>query len=490
MIGSKTTRSAALMVAAQLLAKTFDFVAVIVLARFLTPADFGLVALATSVMLIANSLTEIPVVEALIRNERMEQEDIDSAFTLTVLRGLVIALALLAVAQPLAAVFDDARLRPILMVMALAPLIQGFSSPNIAHALKAVNYGVMAKAQLIGKTASFVAMMVLAWLTHSYWALVAGLVANPAFTAIATHFMAPYRPRLSTRRFGAIFAFAGWVTLSRMVFTLNQQMDRFFVGAILGKTKLGFYSMAGDLSSMATFMVATPITQPLFAAFSTMVRDPERLRSAYLRGQQILFTVVAPIGFLFAALAEPFVRLALGDKWLEAVPLIQWLAPAIALHLLIIPTQALTMAVNRPRILVLRETVSLIVRLPATLLAALWFGLQAAVEARMVAAIVLILFMLSVARGLVGVTVWQQLRNSSRAGVALVVMTALVVLLEGLFPLPAVTFLQALRLAGLILLGAVSYAVALFGLWAVTGRAEGAETWMLGLVRRKLRARA
>lgn len=486
MIGSKTTRSAALMVAAQLLAKTFDFVAVIVLARFLTPADFGLVALASSVMLIANSLTEIPVVEALIRNERLEQEDIDSAFTLTVLRGVVIALALLAVAQPFAEVFDDERLRPILMVMALAPLVQGFSSPNIAHALKAVNYGVMAKAQLIGKTASFMAMMVLAWVTHSYWALVAGLVANPAMTAIATHVLAPYRPRLSTRRFGDIFAFAGWVTLSRMVFTLNQQMDRFFVGAILGKTKLGFYSMAGDLSSMATFMVATPITQPLFAAFTTMVNEPERLRSAYLRGQQILFTVVAPIGFLFAALAEPFVRLALGEKWLEAVPLIQWLAPAIALQLLIIPTHALALAMGRPKVLVLRETLSLIFRLPPTLLAAWWFGLASAMAARSAAGTIMVFIMMSIARPLIGATLWRQIANCARAFLSIFIMVGFALALDHLVPLPDSTLGRVLELMGLVFAGIAIYTTTLLGLWAAFGRPTGAESWLLDILRRRL----
>lgn len=485
MIGGKATRSAVLMVAAQLLAKSLDLMAVIVMARFLTPADFGLVALATSVMLIANSLTEIPVIEALIRNERLERQDIDSAFTLTVLRGLVIAFGLLAVAEPLAAVFDDERLRPILTVMALAPIVQGFSSPNIAHALKAVNYGVMAKAQLIGKVGSFAAMMALAWLTHSYWALVAGMVANPVFVAVATHVLAPYSPRLSTRGFGDIFAFAGWVTLSRMVFTLNQQMDRFFVGAILGKTKLGFYSMAGDLSSMATFMVATPITQPLFAAFTTMAQDPERLRSAYLRGQQILFTVVAPIGFLFAALAEPFVQLALGDKWLEVVPLIQWLAPAIALQTLIIPTHALAMAMNRTKILVLRETLSLFFRLLPTLAAAWWFGLIAAMAARSVAGTIMVLVMMSIAHPLIGATLRRQLANCSRAFVSTLIMVGGAVALNHIVPVQESAFGRTIEMVGLVASGVTIYSATLFGLWITFGRPAGAESWLLETLRRK-----
>lgn len=484
MIGARVTRSAVFMVSVQLLAKSLDLISVVVLARLLTPADFGLVTLAASVMLIANSLTEIPVVEALIGREAVQREDLDSAFTLTALRGVATAIGLAILAAPLAWAFGDDRLEAILLVMAIGPFLQGFSSPAVVHTLKAVDYGVLARAQFAGRLAAFVTMMLVAWVSRSYWALVAGMVAAPAITALSTHLLAPYRPRFAVQRIGDILTFAGWVTLSRAVFTINQQFDRFFVGAILGKSRLGLYAMAGDLSSMATFLVATPVTQPLFAGFAQMSGDPARLRAAYLRGQQILFTVVAPLGCLFAVLADPVVRLVLGEAWLETVPLIQWLAPAIAVQLLILPTHALVMAMNRPKLLVWRELLSLILRLPPTLLAAWWFGLVAAAGARAVSAGLMTLVVLTVARRLIDVTLWQQLANCARATGALAAMVAVTLILDRVTPMPATVVGRAFELACLVLCGLGTYGLTLCTLWLFAGRPDGAERWALRFIRR------
>jgi len=478
MIGQKVSRSAAFMAAAQLLAKGLDFLAVLIVARFLTPEDFGLVALATSVMLIAASMTEVPVVEALIRNEKLTRDDIDSAFTLTVLRGLLIVALLIASAAPLAAFFEDPRLEMIILVMAIGPLVQGFSSPNMVHAMKAVDYSPLARSQLLGKIASFFAILILAWASGTYWALVAGLIANPVVAAISTHIIAPYRPRFAFRGIPAIFGFAGWVTLSRMIFTLNQQMDRFFVGAILGKPQLGQYAMAGDLSSMATYVLAAPVSQPLFAGFSTMTADPARLRDSYLRGQQIMLAVIAPVGFLFAAVAQQFIPLALGDAWAPAIPIIWWLAPAIALQVLTIPTQALIMAAGRTPILVMREGLSLLLRLPATLLAAWAFGLVEAAAARSLASGVMIIVMLFAANRLVGASVRQQLFGCWRIFLALALMTFGVIALEQLLPDPISPGLKFLELAGLCTFGVGVYVLALFGAWKIRGFPHGAESWI------------
>lgn len=488
MIGNKVSRSALFMVAAQGLAKGLDFIAVLIVARFLTPEDFGLVALASSVMLIANSLTEVPVAEALIRGETISEDDLGSAFTLTLLRGIGIAAILWLVAEPIAYWLDDPRLAEVIRVLAIGPLIQGLASPGIAHSLKSVNFRLLALSQMAGKVAAFAAIVIGAIVLQSYWALVAGLVVNPVVAGLSTHVLAPWRPRLRLNRIGVIFAFSGWITLSRMVFTLNMQMDRFFVGAILGKAKLGQYSMAGDLSSMVTYTLAQPIMQPLFAGFSTMHDDRDHLRQAYLRGQQILFTVIAPIGFLFAVLSSRFIPLALGEAWRPMVPLIWWLAPVISLQMLTIPTQSLVMAMGRPRLLLVRETLQLLLRLPATLAAAWFFGLVAAAAARAIASAVMILWLMGLASNLLATSVWVQLRGFARSFVALAALVGASLAADLALPTGSNVGMQLLWLSACVATGLFTYLVVLFGGWHLTGRPEGAESWIVGKLVRRLRA--
>lgn len=485
MIGNSVWRSAAVMTGVQLLVKSFDLIAVVIVARVLAPADFGLVILASSVLLVANALTELPVIDVLVQRATVETCDIDSAFTLTMLRGLLSATVMVLISGPLAVMFNDARLELIIKVLAIVPLAQGLSSPTMVYHLRAVNYAPVAQTQLIGKVVSFAAMITLAWLTRSYWALVTGLVAAPLIAAISTHFFAPYRPRLNTSGFADILNFAGWVTLSRIVFTLNQQADRFFVGSILGKAPLGQYAMGGDIAALPTYTVASAVMQPLFAGFARMKDDRARLAHAYLMGQQIMVTLIAPVGFGLAAIALPLITLLLGETWHPAVTVVWWLAPTIALQMLVAPVQSLAMALGRPRILVFREFVALILRLPLTLLAASMFGLAAAAATRSVTGVIIVLINLGIARRILDVTLSQQLINCHRCLFSAIIMSASVLAAQLLIPSAAGYLMQILELVALVFLGALFYFSSLFGLWLCEGSPNGAEEWILNKVLRR-----
>lgn len=244
-------QSAGLLAGAQLLARLIDTLTLLVLARFLTPGDFGLVALASAVLLSLAAMTEVPLTEALVQGRTATQADLSAAFTLSLLRGLLVAALLTALAAPLARLFGEPRLGEVLTTFALIPLAQGCASPAMVHALRALDYRALACSQLCGKLGACGIMLSVAFAEGGVGALVAGLVAGPLVTALSTHLLAPWRFRLSRRGAAGLFHFAGWVSLSRMIFTLNQQSDRFFIGAILGRPQLGLYTMAGDLASLA-----------------------------------------------------------------------------------------------------------------------------------------------------------------------------------------------------------------------------------------------
>lgn len=498
MIGTKVSRSASRMAVVQLLAKFFDFVALLVVARLLTPDDFGLVTLAGSVFLVANSLTELPVADVLVQRKELDERFLTSAFTLTALRGLLISAILLLLAPFVAQWLEDPRLETVIQVLAIAPVVQGLASPAMVRFLRDVDYVPLARTQLLGKLASFVAVLLLAWITRSYWALVAGLVVNPVVAAAATYVVAPWRPRLGIFGIRGILSFAGWVTLSRIIFTLNFQADRFFVGKILGKASLGQYAMSGDVATIATYTVAGAVMQPLFAGFARLSHERKRLVEAYLKGQQILITLVAPLGFGLAAVAESLVPLALGPQWLPTVPLIWLHGPALALQMMVVPVQSLTMAMAQPRLLVMRELIALLIRLPLTIWAAWSYGLLAAVMARAAVSVLMVLINLALARQLLQVPVLTQILSCGRAILASVLMAGVVVLVQAVLPTPqlGVGAVQTALAVGHLLVcvgaGALAYVAALLLFWHAAGRPEGAETWAIAqaqpLIRRLRRS--
>jgi lipopolysaccharide exporter len=193
----------------------------------------------------------------------------------------------------------------------------------------------------------------------------------------------------------------------------------------------------------------------------------------------MMFTLVAPIGVLFALQADNFVRVALGEAWLPIVPLVWWLAPSVALGVLAQPAYALAAALSRTGILATREALSLGLRLPATIYAAWLFGLLEAAGTRAVASVAITGLFLVVARRLVGAGVRQQLVNCWRAFVAVAAMAVAVSVCGALLPHPQDTFQAAVALVALCALGVCVYALSLLLAWHLAGRPDGAESFVL-----------
>lgn len=486
MLGRKVALGAALLTALQLFMKFADIIFLVLMARLLTPADFGLVALAASVLLILRAVTELNVSDALVQRKEIALPDVDTAFTINCLRGGLMALVMVASAWPMAALYDDPRLVPILLVMALVPLVGSLNSPAMVFFLHRLEYGPGARLQLVGRLCGLAVALVWAYATRSYWALILSQLVTPIVSMVHSYLLAPYRPRFRLQGARALLHFAGWMTASRVISTVNLQSDRFLIGHILGKAPLGRYTVGSDMASMATYAFAAPIMQTMFGGFARLQAEPERLAAAYLKAQQMLVIVLLPFGFGLASVADRLVPLVLGPGWDEVVTVVCWLAPVISLQVLYMPLLSLAMARGQPKVLVLRETLNLVMRLPLTLLGAWYFGLLGAVVARAVGGLLMILMTLFMAHRFVQITVPRQIGNIWRSLVSVAVMVAGVLLLKQLLPPQADDqLLRIAQVAALVAAGAALYAGTHLALWLAARRPDGAEQFVLHLLRRR-----
>lgn len=478
----KVIKGSAILAGAQFIARSFDLVAMIVIARLLTPEDFGLVALASSVMLVVNSATDLPVVDSLVQRRDLKPGDLDTGFTLGLIRGVTVAIVLFILATPISIFFEDHRLSEIIYVLSLVPIAAGLASPKMVHFQRKLNFSPAAIAQLVGKLLALISALLVAWLSGSYWALIFGLVLGPVTAAVLSYVFAPYFPRLRLKGSMEFWNFAGWVTASRILWTANMQADRFFVGSILGKTPLGYYTVGSDLASTATYSLAQPAIQPLFSGFSRIADDRSRLRAAYQKGQQVLMAVIMPVGVGLAVVAPQLTALLLGEKWLPIVPVLAWLAPVIALQMLTIAVQAVTMATGKTRMLALREVVNLAVRMPVTILAAWWFGLIGAVIARALTGVAFIVYNLHLADKILELPIGQQIVNCWRSLASAAGMAGVTLLAGHALPEAQNLLEQILFLAGQVAVGAITYFTIHIILWILQGKPDGVEKIILHYV--------
>ena len=488
MLGHKVALGAVLLTALQLLMRFVDIVSLVIMARLLTPADFGLVALAASVLAIVRATTELNVGDALVQRKEIDPRDVDTAFTLNALRALLVAAIIAATAWPMATFYSDARLIAILLVLSLVPLLSGFTSPALVHFLHRLEYGPGARVQLIGRMVGFVVAVAVAYVTLSYWALIASQLVMPLVSTVYSYILAPYRPRFRLAGARSLLNFAGWTTASRFISTVNLQSDRFLIGHILGKAQLGQYTVGSDMASMATYAFAGPIMETMFGGFARLRGDPDRMRAAYLKAQRMLVIILLPFGFGLAAVADHIVRLVLGPNWDSVVIVIYWLAPVVSLQVLYLPLLSLSMAVGQPKVLVVREAVNFGMRVPLTLGGAWYFGLLGAVVARSLGGLAIIGMTLMIARRFVQISVVRQLSNIWRSLISVAVMVGGVELLKhAIAPFPD-TFTQVVQLAALVATGAVLYACTHLALWVAARRPDGAEQFIFNMISKRGKA--
>ena len=461
--------------------RLLDFVAIVVLARILSPDDFGLVAIAASVVTIVEGLSAFDVNKALIRSRDESHELYDTAWTLSVLRGIVSALIMVVVAG----FVGDERIAAVLLALALSPLLIGLSNPRFVMFERDLVYSRVAVLTLGGKLISVGVTLVLALVYRNYWSLVIGMLAGTLVTMILSYALRPFRPRISLARFSDIFAFSGWLALTSVVTTLSMETDKIIVGRLLGVAEAGLYFMTQRVGVLPTRELISPMQRILFPSFSELTGDLNRLRRGVCESINILGSLSLPAAFGFALVANDFVPLALGDQWVVIVPLLVVLVPYLGLRATLSMTLPCVMALGRTRLLFWVSLVYALVHVPAFIAGTAYFGLTGAIWSIVLAGIFYTYLNVWLLRRTLDISlgeIWFQLRRPFGAAV---LMVAAVAALAALSPLDLFSengSWLSLIIKGLA--GGLVFCGAMFMFWRMDGRPEGIERRVLQLLSR------
>jgi O-antigen/teichoic acid export membrane protein len=351
MLSTKTILGAGWSVSSRLGGRVIDFVTVLILARTLTPADFGLTALAMTLIAIVDTVLEIPLIQALTRLKFIKKSHLDTAFTLGVLRGLVVSLIILAAAWPFSIVFHDTRLTALVAALAIGPIARSLYSPGMVKFIRQMSFQQAFMAEFFGKILASSSAIALVYLGGGYWAIAASSIVAAVATTLITYLLAPYRPALSLNNLPDFSTFLGWFSSAQVVSALSWQFDRALLGYFVTKSELGQYTMASDLSVLPTQSLIGPAMQPVMAAFSRINDDPERLRNAYLKASRFTMMLAVPTCIGMSLTSDLIINVLLGAKWNEAGIYLQWLAIATVLSAYYQPLYSLALAINRPSII-------------------------------------------------------------------------------------------------------------------------------------------
>lgn len=481
-LSNRTATAAVWLVSVRLLTKLIDFIALLVLARLLTPADFGLVAIAMTLIFIVEAVLELPINQALVRQPTITRSQLDTAFTLGLLRGLLLAIFLVAVSYPFAIIYDDRRLTGLILALGWAPILRGLLSPKLAEYARQIDFRRDFFIDLTGKLVSLAIAIAVAWQTRSYWALVLGTVTTPLVMAITSYVLAPYKPRLTLHDWPIFSSFTGWSTITQLLAALSWQSDRLILGHFASRQQLGVFALANDLAYIPELALIKPIVRPLMAAFAHANTAAERLRHAYQRASLMLLTVGAPVMLGLCLLADPIVRLMLGGKWLAAIPILQFLPLSLIPPLLAAPFWSLAMAVGRPQLVMRQTLIDLILRGSALMIGAVLAGVEGVIAGRIIAAGLSMIATAWYVRSITGASMIHQFAATWRTVAAGALMSGVVWLVRPLTEQKSGIDL-ALALGVTVAAGGLVYLSALLVTWRLAKMPDGLESWLIARLR-------
>jgi O-antigen/teichoic acid export membrane protein len=470
--------------AARAATNALGFVTTIVLARLLVPADFGLVALGTTVLAIVAAVTEISLAQALVQHRAPEQDHFHTAWTLGVARGILLAALMGIAARPLAGIYHEPQLELVIYALAFSIFISGLANPRrvmLSRQLIFWQEFVLIVSQRLVTAAVAIAI---ALYFRSFWALIAGTIAGQITQVLVSYTVLPYRPRMMWNRARELMSFSIWITLGRAINTINWRADQLLVGGLLGRATLGFYSVGDNLAQMPTREATMPLTQTLFPALSRIADDPDRLRAGYQRAQSLITAIALPIGVGFALVAEPLVEATMGAKWQPAVPIIQALSAVFALQTLGSMVQPLGMAKGETKLLFVRDLQMFFVRLPVVIGAMLLWGLPGLIFGRVFTGLFAAGVNMTVVRRLTGLSVAAQLLANVRSLLAVAIMAASVLTVQYLAPRASIELSPLLEMISSVAIGAVCYLGSSCLMWFALGRPDGPERELVRMASR------
>lgn len=466
--------------------RLIGLVSTLVLARLLVPADFGVIAMASLVIALADVFFDLGVYVTLIQNRAPTQEHFNTAWTLGLIQSTVAAVVLFAVAPYAAVYFHEPRVEDVIKVLGGSLWISAFENIGVVTFQKEMRFGQDFIFMFSKRLSGFVVTVVAAWVLQSYWALVIGNVSGRLIGVVFSFLMHPMRPRLGLSKLREIMGVSQWLLARTAGSYLESQLHRIVVGRRDNATVMGAYAMAGDISSMPSTELLMPINRVLFPAFVKVKEDLQELKRVFLLAQGVQILVAIPASAGLALVAPEVIALMLGEKWLSAVPFVQIFAVAYLASAMLSSASYLMITLDHVKALAIFSwlqvgmfaVAAFFVFPSAGALEIAWLRLAVSVASDAVFIWLLLrlfppLKLMDLARG-----AWRPLMG--------VVAMAVVLQILGLSwttlsPLPSLVVKA--------LLGALVYTTVVVSLWLAGGRPPGAETFVLNNLRKVLGTR-
>jgi O-antigen/teichoic acid export membrane protein len=442
--------------------QVISFVVFVVLARLLSPDDFGLVAMANVSIAFLTLFTGAALTAALVQRAEIDASHLDTMFWTVVGLSILLAVGTWQFAAEIAEFFKEPDLEPILSWLVVCLPLSALQQVQISLLRRELNFRSIALRLLISQPIAGAIGISFALLGFGVWSLVARTIASAVIQTLVLWFTVNWRPRFSFSipHFRDLFSFGINVSGANFVAFFSRRMDVFLIGYVLGAGQLGIYTVAKRLILLLVELIGGTIEHVAWPIFSRIQQDRRKVVEAFHKATHYVSLMAFPVFTGIAILAGSIVPVVFGDQWILSAQLMPVLACIGLVQAVLTFHETLMVGMGRPE-LKLRLQVMLAIANLIAFFVAIEFGLLAVTIAYAIVAVALAPVWIIAVRTVVSLDIKRYLMNYVSAIIATSVMALCIFIASSIFHLDRAT---PVGLAANVFIGFLAYCLVIVAL--------------------------
>lgn len=327
---NRSVRGAAVTMSAQAIKFLLQMTSTAVLARLLTPADFGLVAMVAAFTGFVGLFKDLGLSMATVQRVEITSEQVSTLFWANVVVSIILAAVGMALAPAVTWFYGEPRLGLVTIAISATFIFGGLAAQHTALLQRRLRFASLALIDVVSMLCGVGIGVLLALLGAKYWALIAMTAAQSFLAALGAWIASGWRPGMARRGSGILpmLKFGGNLTGFNSLNYFTRNLDNILIGSVLGSMQLGIYSKAYNLLTVPISQINAPLAAVAMPTLCRLQHNPAQFRRYYLRAVEMIAFFGMPLVAYAFVHANDLIRVLLGAQWMGAVPVFRWLAPA------------------------------------------------------------------------------------------------------------------------------------------------------------------
>lgn len=321
-LGKKIVSSSLLLVSVKMIQRSLGLISTLILARLLLPEDFGIVAIAAIMLQFATVLSNSGIQQYIPQKDYVDDEDLNTAWSIDVSMKFTLWMLLLFGAPLVGRFYDNAEIVAVIQVVSIVVFLRALQNPGLHLLRRNLTYSSIFWLFSWQKLASFVFVITIAFMTHSYWAIIVGDIVFALVGVVGSYMLHTYRPKFSLKKRFEQWSFTKWMFARAVLGFLRAQLDNLMVSKLFSIGELGTYNVIRGISVLPATDIIVPSVEPLLASFSRNKHDLLALDHQLRTSLLMVFLLIMPVCTVLAVYSDEMVFVLLGEKWKDQGPLL------------------------------------------------------------------------------------------------------------------------------------------------------------------------